>query len=256
MNSLVLPGRPVTVGTGPGSGPARDAADREIPRWSPKVVATETLISEVSALLRQSHDATQALLYESERLVHALPPTLARLRAGGISYDHAQVVVDQSGALPDTVLGQCETLVLKDVEWLSIEKLRRRAVRARERLNPESISIRHQKAVADRCVRLTDTRAGMSFLDLLLPSADAHAIFDRLTGFAITLRAPENGRTRAQLRADIATDLLIDGVTASGLGHGVRATVHITVHITVPVMTLMGLSDEPGILDGTVPINP
>jgi hypothetical protein len=59
MNSLALPGRPVTD---LGNGPARDAAGRKRPRWSPQVVATETLISEVSALLRQTHDATAALL--------------------------------------------------------------------------------------------------------------------------------------------------------------------------------------------------
>jgi hypothetical protein len=67
-------------------------------------------------------------------------------------------------------------------------------VRVRERLNPESITTRHRKAVADRCVSLTDIRDGMSFLDLLLPSAHAHAIFDRLTGFAIGLRTREDGR--------------------------------------------------------------
>ena len=249
MNSLSLPGRPVSE---LGNGAARDAAGREIPRWSPKVVATETLISEVSALLRQTRDATQALLYESERLVHALPATLARLRSGDISYDHAQIMVNQSAVLPDAVLGQFEAKVLTDAEWLSIEQLRRRAVRVRERLNPESITKRHQKAVADRDLRLTDTFDGMSFLDLLIPTDDAHAIFDRVTAMAKQLRSTTDGRTRAQLRADIATDLLLEGVTATGLGHGVRAT----VHVTVPAMTLLGHSDEPGILDGTVPIDP
>ncbi|TFD45177.1 HNH endonuclease [Cryobacterium frigoriphilum] len=249
MRGLQLPGRPVLE---PGTEPARDAAGREIPRWTPQRVAEESLVSEVSALLRQTHDQTRALLYESERLVHYLPATLGRLRSGDISYEHAQVAVDQSAVLPDALLGEFEERVLKDAEWLSIEQLRRRAVRVRERLNPESITKRHTKAVAERYVRLKDTFDGMSFLDLLLPTDDAHAIFHRLTRMAKELRSADDGRTRAQLRADIAADLLIEGVTAAGLGNGVRAT----VHVTVPVMTLMGHSDEPGILDGTVPIDP
>ena len=254
MRSLVLPGRPVTnTGVAAGTGPARDASGREIPRWSPQRVGEESLISEVSALLRQTHNATRELLYESERLVHHLPATLARLRSGDISYDHARIMVDQSGVLPDESLAEFETRVLKEAEWLSLEQLRRRAVRVREYLNPESITRRHKKALAERCVRLTDTFDGMSFLDLLLPTDDAHAIFERLTTLAKDLRiAADDDRTRAQLRADIATDLLIGGVTATGLGHGV----HATVHVTVPVMTLMGHSEEPGILDGTVPIDP
>ncbi|MFC5932256.1 DUF222 domain-containing protein, partial [Cryobacterium melibiosiphilum] len=238
--------------TEPGNEPARDALGREIPRWSDERRGEETLVSEVGALLRQSPDQARAVLYESERLAQSLPATLSRLRRGDISYEHAQVAVDQSGMLPDEVLGEFEERVLKDAEWLSIEQLRRRAVRVRERLNPESITRRHQKAVAERCVRLKDTVDGMSFLDLLLPTDDAHAIFNRLTTMATEFRTTDDGRTRAQLRADIATDLLIQGVTATGLGHGVRAT----VHVTVPVFTLMGHSDEPGLLDGTVPIDP
>ena len=258
MRSLVLPGRPVTeTGVAAGTGLTRDAAGREIPRWSPQRVGEESLVSEVSALLRQTHTATRELLSESERLVHHLPATLARLRSGDISYDHARIMVDQSGVLPDESLAEFEARVLKEAEWLSLEQLRRRAVRVREYLNPESITRRHKKAVAERCVRLKDTFDGMSFLDLLLPTDDAHAIFDRLTTMAKDLRTAQDGtagddRTRAPLRADIATDLLVGGVTATGLGLGVRAT----VHVTVPVMTLMGHSEEPGILDGTVPIDP
>jgi hypothetical protein len=39
------------------------------PRWTAQQIVTETLISEVSALLRQTHESTQQLLFESEQLV-------------------------------------------------------------------------------------------------------------------------------------------------------------------------------------------
>ncbi|TFD46333.1 HNH endonuclease [Cryobacterium frigoriphilum] len=254
MRSLLLPGKPVADSEG--RGPARDASGRVIPRWSPETIATETLVSEVSALLRQSHDSTKQLLWESEQLVQHLPATLALLRAGDISYWHAQIMVAQSSQLPEALFAEFEKKVLTDAEWLSAEQLRRRAVRVRERLNPESITRRHKKALSERWVRLTDTDDGMSYLEMYVSSDDAHAITNRITTEARALRRAAAGtddtRTQAQFRADIATDLLLEGVTASGLGHGVRAT----VHLTVPAMTLMGHSDEPGLLDGVQPIDP
>ncbi|WP_233550738.1 DUF222 domain-containing protein, partial [Cryobacterium melibiosiphilum] len=217
---------------------------------------TETLISEVSALRRESHESTQQVLFESEQLVQHLPATLALLRAGDISYWHAQIMVVQSWKLPEELVAEFEAKVLQNARWLSVEQLRRRAVRVRERLNPESIVTRHQKALTERWVRLTDAADGMSYLEMYLSSDDAHAIKNRITGEARRLRRAAAGtddtRTQAQFRTDIVTDLLREGVTASGLGHGVRAT----VHITVPAMTLMGHSDEPGLLDGVQPIDP
>ncbi|WP_338145315.1 HNH endonuclease [Cryobacterium tagatosivorans] len=65
-------------------------------------------------------------------------------------------------------------------------------------------------------------------------------------------QGPGEPRTLTQLRTDVLTDLLIDGVTPSGLGTGIRAT----VNVTVPVLTLMGLSEEAGHLEGYGPIDP
>ncbi|ANP74024.1 HNH endonuclease signature motif containing protein [Cryobacterium arcticum] len=59
-------------------------------------------------------------------------------------------------------------------------------------------------------------------------------------------------RTRDQRRADTYRDLLLDGIGADGkLGRGIRGT----VNITVPVLTLLGHSDQPAILDGYGPID-
>ncbi|WP_342418291.1 HNH endonuclease signature motif containing protein, partial [Rathayibacter sp. VKM Ac-2630] len=71
---------------------------------------------------------------------------------------------------------------------------------------------------------------------------------------------PEEQRTLGQLRADVATALLLDGEIvarpdgspATAIPRGIRPR----VSVTVPVMTLLGRSDEAGVLDGYGPIDP
>jgi hypothetical protein len=58
----------------------------------------------------------------------------------------------------------------------------------------------------------------------------------------------EDERTLDQLRADLAGELLSGAMTATGAG--------VSVSVTVPVLTLLGRSDEPGVLHGVGPIDP
>ncbi|MBX0299545.1 HNH endonuclease [Cryobacterium sp. 1639] len=62
----------------------------------------------------------------------------------------------------------------------------------------------------------------------------------------------QNQRTLDQLRADITRELLLDGITPDGMGAGIRGK----VMITVPVLTLLGLDEEPATLEGYGPISP
>ena len=61
--------------------------------------------------------------------------------------------------------------------------------------------------------------------------------------------APDETRTKAQLRADAAGDALAGVLGAAG-------STGVTVMVTVPVMTLLGVGEEPGILAGHGPIAP
>jgi hypothetical protein len=87
------------------------------------------------------------------------------------------------------------------------------------------------------------------------------AAHDRLTSIAKATQASEHHdeslpeeqrRTISQICADAIGDLLADGVTPAGTGGGIRGS----VMVTVPVLTAMGASDEPGILEGYGPIPP
>ena len=66
------------------------------------------------------------------------------------------------------------------------------------------------------------------------------------TAFGLFAAADEE-RTMAQLRADVLADLLTGVGSASSVG--------VTVALTVPVMSLLGHSDQPAVLEGVGPID-
>jgi hypothetical protein len=232
--------------------------------------ARRVFVSEVAARLSLSQGAADALIHESRALVHGLPATLAALAEGRISYRHAQVIIDQAGTLPVQAWAAFEEDLLPGAGDVPAGVLRRRAVRARERLHPDSIVERTKAAAAKRRFVVEPACDGMAWLSLLLPAADAIAIHDRAARLAKTLQGPDETRTLAQLRADVARDLLLDGETTGSndpngpngpdapnrrtpeLSRGIRPT----VFVTVPALTLLGLSDEPATLDGYGPIDP
>lgn len=101
----------------------------------------------------------------------------------------------------------------------------------------------------------------------IIPSVQAHAIFNRWTKGATAMDDPLDERTLGQRRADLFMHVNlaeIDGEVAGFVPdeHDDFAFVHwyrgiqAEVFLEVPVMTLIGESDVPATLDGTVPIDP
>ncbi|MCB5275738.1 hypothetical protein BJG92_03289 [Arthrobacter sp. SO5] len=132
----------------------------------------------------------------------------------------------------------------------------------------------------------------MAWLNAYLPADTAAGIWERTTAAARALQGPDEARTLTQLRADIAATLLLTGNGAAGTGTGTSGGIagrlagggtgtpggiagglasggtgmagpaggvpspRAQVLITVPVMSLLGVSDEPATLDGFGPIPP
>ncbi|MGY4541623.1 hypothetical protein ACVWY0_001533 [Arthrobacter sp. UYNi723] len=106
----------------------------------------------------------------------------------------------------------------------------------------------------------------MAWLSAYLPADQAAGIWDRTTAAARALQGPHEGRTLSQLRADTAATWLLGGTgdgsreMSSGFADGVPSPVvpspRAQVLVTVPVLSLLGVTDEPGMLDGYGPIPP
>ncbi|MET3142130.1 UNVERIFIED_ORG: hypothetical protein ABIB19_001898 [Arthrobacter sp. UYEF10] len=252
------------------------------------------VVAEVACALTVSERAASALLAEAHQLTTALPLTLSALQAGTISWQHARIMVDETTNLDGAAAAALEAHFLDpDVAnpargfagELIPGRFRHKARTWRERHHPVSIEQRHLRGVQDRRVEYALDRDGMAWLSAYLPADQAAGIWDRTTTAARALQGPHEGRTLSQLRADtVATWLLTnniagagtDGATAMSGGKPETGRVGGTsreqtggmaavdgvpspraqVLITVPVFSLLGLTDEPAILDGYGPIPP
>ncbi|GAA3865272.1 HNH endonuclease signature motif containing protein [Leifsonia kafniensis] len=228
-------------------------------RWANRRV----LVSELAAILVLPERTIETKIEVSKALIHALPDTFAALRAGEISYRHAAALADQTFGLSAENKAELEKAVLPGAGDLIVSKFTQKARTARERLDPESITVRHQKSVADRAVFLDPAADGMAYLSVFLPVTQATAICNRLTNTAMGLQRADEPRTLTQLKADVLVDLILDGASgdagsAGGEKGGAKRRkrgIKADVVILVPALTLLGRSDEPAVLEGYGPID-
>ncbi len=233
--------------------------------WDAATVAHRELVTELACALRLPERTAETLVAHSGMLATQLPATLLALQKGEISYRHAQSIADHAASLPAETAEAFEAAILPSARTLTVARFDRKARVQRERMNPESIEVRHVAGVADRFVSVTPGRDGMAWLNAFLPAAEALAIHNRLCDVASSLNGKFEPRTNAQLVADVLVDLLIDGEIvaqsdetspdgqhgAHSIGRGVRAT----VLVTVPVLALLGLESPPATLEGYGPID-
>ncbi|MDT0168065.1 DUF222 domain-containing protein [Pseudarthrobacter sp. BRE9] len=246
------------------------------------VVAQEMAVAaEIGCVLALGPRAASSFLATSHALTTSLPRTLAALRAGTISWQHAVVMADESASLDPAGAGALEAHFLDPdvldpargcpVGEMPAHRFRVKARMWRERHHAESIEKRHARSVADRRVEYRPDQDGMAWLSACLPADQALAGWNRLTAVARALQGPEECRSMAQLRADTFAEAILtselgaggngagatDDVVGTGDGAGrehLSSPIRAQVLVTVPVFSLMGRTDEPAVLDGYGPI--
>ncbi|MET4590222.1 DUF222 domain-containing protein [Arthrobacter sp. 754] len=263
----------------------------EAPAQSPQEATAQemALIAEVACALTVGERTASTLLTESLELTTALPLTLAALQAGAISWQHARVMVDETTNLDASAAKALEAHFLDPgaenpnrgcpAGELVPSRFRHKARIWRERHHPVSIEERHTRSVADRRLEYRPDRDGMAWLSAYLPADQAAGIWNRTTADARALQGPDEDRTMTQRRADIAATLLLcgdadtllsggdgDNLTGGSGGAGEMASQtggggagrvpspRALVLVTVPIMSLLGATDEPAMLDGFGPI--
>ncbi|GAA3871619.1 HNH endonuclease signature motif containing protein [Leifsonia kafniensis] len=260
-------------------------------RWANRRV----LVSELAAAFDLPERTMETKIEVGKALIHTLPDTFAALQAGQISYRHAVALADQTFGLSPEDKAELERAVLPGAGDLIVSKFTQKARKARERLDPASITVRHQKSVADRAVFFDPAPDGMAYLSAFLPATQAQAICTRLTGTAMGLQRSDEPRTLTQLKADVLVDLILDrdepdepdepddidstgprgrstNRSTNGSRNGARngsttgaknnsgrtrrrRGIKPDVVILVPALTLLGRSDEPAVLEGYGPID-
>jgi hypothetical protein len=231
--------------------------------WSDAVCAEKVAVMELVGVLRVCDTTARTLIWQSKLLMGQFAGTSAALKEGTISYPHARVLIEQGSSVPDEAVEGFEQTLLPSAKEVTVPKLKKAAIRLREKLQPQSSAERHVEAVEKRTVWFEPREDGMAVIGATLSAEVVHAIRDRLTAITAAAKVEGDERTEAQRRADAFSDLLLMGDTCEAtsegtggerknVGHGIQAK----VLVTVPVMTLLGSSDEQGELEGYGPIDP
>jgi hypothetical protein len=254
--TLALASRVADVMADDGGQPGRGAGSWDLRSAE---LAQRAVAAEIATATRMNDRAVQRQMGQAVELLDRFPSTFEALAHGRISLAHVRVIQDAGTALenPDALAG-FEGAVLPSAEQQAPGRLRRLAAREAEKAQPEALAARHERAVADRCVRVNPLPDGMAELAATLPAAVAYGILDRLTRMAGThadLAAAEHtasgpteghdtpaGETRCidQLRADLFAELLLRGApTGHDTPDGLLAAITPRVEVTVPVLALI-----------------
>ena len=223
-------------------------------------LARRATVAEIACALRLTAGTAERLVEDAATLTARSPATLAGLCAGDFSAAHASVIARAIGDLDPQGAAEVSQACLARAGSTTPSAFRRLVRRVRDRVHPEPLALRHERAVMRRAVWVDPGEDGMAWLTAKLPAVSAHAIHDRLTSTATNARRAGDTRTTAQLRADVLVDLLLDDGTAreyafpASLAATARTVVP-RVHVTVPVLTLLD-GDGPAHLDGHGPIDP
>lgn len=181
------------------------------------------------------------------KLRERLPRIWAWFGEGEVSTQNAREAASLVADLPGQFWQPFDEQLLEPAMALAPARFRVKARALRERLFREAAVERHRHALQNRGVWSEHGRDGMGWVNAHLSSEKIALAQSRIDALAFELlRADDETRTMQQIRADVFANLLIGDEVG-----GAR----VAVALTVPVMTLLGKSDEPAILEGVGPID-
>lgn len=237
------------------------------PNTTPQQITELTrraLVAEIAATMRLSERMVSSMLDDSQALANELPDTLGALRDGSITYQHAQQLVDEASALDAGEKREFEQAALPVAKAATPPQFRHSARKLRERMHPETIEARRQRAEKDRHIEFVPGRDGMAWLSLYNTAATTLSIFNAAHETAQSLKSSGDERTKRQIAADVVVDALMAGMTGesgqvtheTAAGPSASSGIRPTVFVTVPALTLLEREDDPAELDGYGPIDP
>ena len=247
-----------------------------------------SFIREVAVAASISDRGAAARIRCAQRLIHVLPVTLAQLDAGRLPAHRARAFVRELEGFDDELAAQLDKLLGERVRGWSPGRIESEVRAAAARLDAEAVAARAAGKNTDRSVQLIPDADDQATVLITGPAVPLVRWHDELDRRARALRAGGDPRTLDQLRFDLAvgsfpcavhvpTDLGAAGtdpgaapspvagsaaedavVSAFGLrpsfteagSADCRRSRPVQANLTVPVETALGLSNEPGWLDG------
>ncbi|MFC4244693.1 DUF222 domain-containing protein [Gryllotalpicola reticulitermitis] len=215
-------------------------------------LAVRSIATELAASTHTSVNAAQSRLGEAWVLSNQLRATLTALEAGDISRAHAHELVTETDHLGGARF-EAELALLPLAKALPISQFRRRAKRALETLEKDSLKARHARAFARRRVDVTAARDGMAHLDAYIDAADAALLRAGLQNAAAEARSLGDTRSATQLQADLFVDILSEGNVTIGAGAPLTASSSGATDELVSVSSGTLISRAPVTVDVLIP---
>ncbi|WP_248240996.1 HNH endonuclease signature motif containing protein [Microbacterium kunmingense] len=246
---------------------------------------------ELGLAVRVNDRSMQSQMHDAHELVERFPQTMAALEDGRVSRAHAQVIQDAGRVIEDPVdRASFERIVLVEAERQTVPRTKTYARQRAEVLDPRPLQERHDTAIRQRRVWVTDLDDTLSALTIVGGNVYIHGAYHRLTGQGTTIKDIDRAKRRAyataraeaeangsdgapaeeaepwfddraldEIRCDLALDMLLAGSpvidptdpTTGGLG-AIRAE----VQITIPITTLTGVTNSGAELNGVTPVDP
>ncbi|WP_315914610.1 DUF222 domain-containing protein [Arthrobacter sp. lap29] len=171
--------------------------------------------AEIASILSIPENMSERLLDHASTLVQQLPTTLATLVDGGLGWEHAVVIAEETdllraAGLPPVTIHAFEQALLEKAAASTLPSFREKARRLRERQYPETIPARTRRAYSSRYLRISHGQDGMSWLSLYAPAPTLEGVWNLCTRTAQAAQGPHEDRTLTQLRADVAAALLLN----------------------------------------------
>ncbi len=222
--------------------------DAQMLRGDAVELAIRAAVADLSVRLNLAENTVRSYGLTANTLRRSLPSIWAWFREGEIHTQNAREAASIVVTLPDQLHSSFESLVIEHAKALAPSAFRAKAKAVAERLQASTLDERHMAAREERRVSSELDRDGMAWLNIYLPIEDLAKIEANVDNIAFgKLMAPDESRTMRQLRVDTMVDLL----TSTGSD----ATVGVTVALTVPIMSLLGHSNDPAVLEGVGPID-
>jgi hypothetical protein len=206
--------------------------------------------AEIAAALTWTKRFAKARLEESWALVERLPAVWAVLRAGSIDLYKARVLLEGTGAVPESLARRIVAGILPEAPSLTTGQLAYRLRRLVLEADPAAAKNNYERAVGERKVVRGVNPDGTGYLSgCNLPVEQAAAADERLDALARAAKQAGDDRPMDLIRADIYLSLLTGTYTGPTPIH--RRGV---VELTVDLATLMGLADHTAELAGWGPV--
>ncbi len=210
--------------------------------------AQRAVVADLAVRLMLAESTVRDYGFTAAILRERLPLLWGWFTEGDVSTQNAREAAAIAAELAPEFWSEFEARIIGIARTLAPARFRARARAIRERLQKRTLTERHTAAVAERGVWTEADRDGMGWLHAKLSADKLAMVTANLDAIAFGLfTQPDETRTMTQLRADVFTDLLTGAGTSSKVG--------VTVALTVPVLTLLGHTADPALLEGVGPVD-